>query len=150
VFRNEAGAPRIAVRLTGRSPNTQAIGAKVELLGAPVPHQKSEVVAGGSYLSGSDTLRVFAPGTATERLRLRVTWRDGTATEIPNVEPNRLYEIFEATVSRTAPGTGKSEKAAPLFQDLSHLLAHTHHEDAFDDFARQPLLPRKLSQAGPG
>jgi hypothetical protein len=25
-----------------------------------------------------------------------------------------------------------------------------HHEEPFDDFARQPLLPRKLSQLGPG
>ena len=37
-----------------------------------------------------------------------------------------------------------------MFQDVSHLIHHTHHEDPFDDFARQPLLPRKLSQLGPG
>src|SRR5207244_2307476 len=39
---------------------------------------------------------------------------------------------------------------APLFIDVSSLLSHTHHEEAFDDFERQPLLPAKLSQAGPG
>jgi hypothetical protein len=37
-----------------------------------------------------------------------------------------------------------------LFQDLSHLLNHTHHEDPFDDFARQFLLPNMLSHLGPG
>jgi enediyne biosynthesis protein E4 len=30
------------------------------------------------------------------------------------------------------------------------LLKHTHHEDPFDDYARQPLLPKRLSQLGPG
>jgi len=29
-------------------------------------------------------------------------------------------------------------------------LNHAHHEDPFDDFARQPLLAKKLSQLGPG
>jgi hypothetical protein len=30
------------------------------------------------------------------------------------------------------------------------LIAHEHHEEAFDDFERQPLLPNRLSQLGPG
>ena len=37
-----------------------------------------------------------------------------------------------------------------MFEDVSALLNHTHHEEPFDDFARQPLLPRRLSQLGPG
>jgi len=37
-----------------------------------------------------------------------------------------------------------------LFEDVSRLLDHTHHEDPFDDFARQPTLPKRLSQLGPG
>src|SRR5439155_9627780 len=39
---------------------------------------------------------------------------------------------------------------SPLFEDVSHLLRHTHHENEFNDFERQPNLPRKLSQSGPG
>src|SRR5881397_2110523 len=38
----------------------------------------------------------------------------------------------------------------PTFEDVSRLLDHKHHEDPFDDFARQPLLPNRLSQLGPG
>src|SRR5256886_10584615 len=29
-------------------------------------------------------------------------------------------------------------------------IGHTHQEDFFDDGARQPLLPRRLSRLGPG
>jgi hypothetical protein len=38
----------------------------------------------------------------------------------------------------------------PMFEDASGLIAHRHHEEPFDDFERQPLLPRRLSQLGPG
>jgi hypothetical protein len=37
-----------------------------------------------------------------------------------------------------------------MFEDVSDRLKHTHHQDPFDDFERQPLLPRRLSQLGPG
>ena len=33
---------------------------------------------------------------------------------------------------------------------MSHRLGHLHLDEPFDDFARQPLLPHKLSELGPG
>ena len=150
LFRNNSVAPRLAVRLRGKAPNTQAIGARIELLGGAVSNQWREVTCGGSYMSGHDTLRVFAPGSATNELRLRVTWRDGTVTEVAGIKPNRRYEIDESTSPRLPPRTPPSTNAQPFFADVSGLLSHTHHEEPFDDFERQPLLPRKLSQGGPG
>src|SRR5678815_5215976 len=64
-------------------------------------------------------------------------------------DSNCLYEIDETGAMAPAPKPAKAEPAN-LFQDVSERLGHTHHEEAFDDFARQPLLPRKLSQPGPG
>jgi hypothetical protein len=168
LFRNDTSAPRVAVRLRGKAPNTQAIGAKIELLGGPVSNQVHEVTSGGSYMSGSDTLRVFASTSRSSRreaaqtsqsaigspqsampLSLRIHWRNGSVTEIANVQPNHLYEIDEATSRHTQHAT-RNTNSPPLFDDASALLAHTHHDDSFDDFARQPTLPRKLSQGGPG
>jgi len=37
-----------------------------------------------------------------------------------------------------------------LFEDASQLISHDHKDEPFDDFQRQPLLPKKLSQLGPG
>jgi enediyne biosynthesis protein E4 len=150
IFRNDSTGPRVAVRLRGKPPNTQAIGAQIELLGASVPHQKSEVVSGGSYMSGSDPLRVFAPGATTNGLSIEVTWRRGARTVVTNVLPNHLYEIAEASAPASPVPKVENKIPTPLFKDVSQLLAHTHHEEPFDDFERQPLLPRKLSQAGPG
>jgi hypothetical protein len=70
-------------------------------------------------------------------------------TEVSDIKANHLYEIEEATAPRLPPPTLPTP-ASRMFADVSVLLRHTHQEEPFDDFARQPLLPRKLSQEGPG
>ncbi len=61
---------------------------------------------------------------------------------------NRIYEIAELGAV-DSPKTNPPVPA-PLFEEVSGLIQHTHHEEMFDDFERQPLLPKKLSQLGPG
>ena len=51
LYRNRGSAPRLAVRLAGRAPNTAGIGARITVRGGPVV-QTQEIVAGGRYLSG--------------------------------------------------------------------------------------------------
>ncbi len=179
IYRNETAAARVAVRLLGQRPNTQGVGAKVSLLDGAVPRQTQEVISGGRYLSGSEPLLVFAAGNATGRMTLEVTWRSAKRSVVTNVVANRIYELDEATAVpgpkskvQPAPATTPdppAQGAEPsamshrfndstlqhsntpaLFADVSHLLQHTHHEEPFDDFERQPLLPRRLSQLGPG
>ena len=151
LYRNDVGAPRVAVRLRGKSPNTQAVGSTVQLRGGGLPPQRQEVVSGGRYLAGSDPLLVFAAGTGTGPLQLEIEWRDGRHTRIDGVEANRLYEVDStlAEASR-APEVLKPAPKPTLFENVSSVLAHTHHENSFDEFERQPLLPRRLSQLGPG
>jgi enediyne biosynthesis protein E4 len=176
LYRNNSSAPRIAVRLKGNPPNTHGIGARIELIaetgqsGAAVQFtQSQEICAGGRYLSSDEPMRVFAadvthalrnrweqthsasmPMPGNVHLRLKVHWRSGSDSTIDNPEPNYVYEIVEssARVGLTAGSNPSPEK--PWFEDFSARLHHTHHEEPFDDFLRQPLLPRKLSQLGPG
>ncbi|HEV8523243.1 MAG TPA: FG-GAP-like repeat-containing protein, partial [Terriglobales bacterium] len=152
VYRNEAGQARVAVRLKGKAPNTAGIGAKITVRGGPVPQQSQEMICGGRYLSGDDALRVFAAGSATNRLSIEVSWRGGGRTVVSNAQPNRLYEILEEGAAAVTPPAARNthSPSAALFQDVSGLLGHIHHEEPFDDFARQPLLPWRLSQLGPG
>ncbi len=148
VLRNDASAPRIAVRLHGASPNTGGIGGRVRVLGGAVPSQQREVIAGGLYLSGSEAMLSFATGTA-DSVTIAVDWRDGRRTVIHGARPNRLYEI-EQTAARPA-AEPPPDSARPLFQDISDQLGgHRHVEPYFDDYARQLLLPNALSQLGPG
>ncbi len=147
IYRNHCAASRVGVRLKGLPPNTQGIGGKIKLLNGSVPMQSQEVVCGGLYLSGSDPLRVFAAGQS-QSMTIEVAWRNGRHSIIHDVKPDRLYEIDEAAALLSKPPA--EEDAKPFFKDVSQLIAHRHHQEPFDDYARQPLLPWQLSQEGPG
>ncbi len=156
IYRNEADAPRLAVRLRGQPANTAGIGARLTVTGGPVT-QSQEMMCGGRYLSCDQAMRVFAAGTRTNRLRIEVAWRSGRHSVVADARPNRLYEIHEPgpepppkAEPAALPATPPAATRVPLFEDVSALLNHAHHENPFDDFGRQPLLPRRLSQLGPG
>jgi hypothetical protein len=93
IYRNEGQAPRLAVRLAGRAPNTGGIGAKVEVTpeGGAVPVQETSVIAGGEYVSDSGETLTFAMGKA-EAATIRVEWPTGEETVVEGQE-GRMYEI---------------------------------------------------------
>jgi hypothetical protein len=150
LYRNNSVAPLIAVRLEGRSPNRAGIGAVVRLLGGAVPRQEQEILSGGHYLSGSEALRVFAAGNGTRSHTLEVHWPDGQSTTIERAAPNRLHVIRQPAGQSSPLATLTEVESEAFFEDVSGLLDHRHHEIKFDDYARQPLLMRQLSQLGPG
>ena len=145
VLRNDATAPRVAVRLSGKAPNTMAVGAKVRLLDGAVPVQVHEVTAGGLYLSHSDYAQSFAMGTA-DSARLAIEWPDRSTTAV-NVHANREYVISQGSTVAIARA---DSVPAPLFADETRSLNHKHTENDFDDWQRQFLLPEALSMGGPG
>ncbi len=147
LYRNTSAEGRVAVQLVGRSPNTSAVGARVVLAGNSM-NQVRQISAGGAYLSGSEPIAVFAlpeKGPYT----LRIDWPDRTVSEIAAIEPNRIYRVFQDSVASVPGPRSPDEQPGPMFVEQADKLQHVHHEQPFDDFARQPLLSRKLSQAGP-
>ena len=148
IYRNESGAARVAVRLKGAGPNTRGIGAKIFVRAAGFPAQSQEMMAGGRYLSSDDPIRAFAAGAAKE-VAIEVRWRGGKTTRLEGLEPNCVYEIDESSAQFVERSETEKGDPATWFEDVSERLGLTHPEEPFDDFARQPLLPRKLSQGGP-
>ncbi|MEO8620176.1 MAG: VCBS repeat-containing protein [bacterium] len=151
VYRNESAAPRVAVRLKGTTPNDEGVGAVVTVLAGSLPAQSREVTVGGYYLSGSDAQLSFATGRDS-LVTINVAWRDGKHSSIRSVRANRFYEIDESAASavETTPRPS-TDSAPPLFKDATALLGgHTHVDSLFDDYRRQPLLPNRFSQLGPG
>jgi len=150
IYSNKSSSSRIAVRLKGIPPNTHAIGAKAELRGGPVEIQTKQIYAGGDYLSGSDHLIVFAADRDYSQHELIIYWPDGTESHIDELQPDRIYEIDQSTVITIEKSFETDEESEPaIFTDASYLLNHIHHEDEYNDYNVQPLLPFKLSQFGP-
>ena len=149
LYRNDATAARIAVRLRGLPPNMNGIGARLRLIGGSVT-QSQEMMAGGRYMSCDQAMRVFAaqPGSA-EPLQLEVTWPNRDQTTVA-VQPDTICEVIQPVAGARGKPVAESPEPKPWFSEVSELLSHAHEEDEFDDWARQPLLPRRLSRLGPG
>jgi hypothetical protein len=147
LYENLVTAPRLAVRLKGRPPNSHGIGARITVRGGSVPEQSQVVMSGGRYLSGDDAIRSFAAGPA-KTLAVEVKWPDGQFTRLEGVAPNQTLVVEVASGPALQAGVAATPK--PWFEDVSGRLNHTHVETPFDNFARQPLLTRNLGEAGPG
>jgi len=145
LYRNTAVAPRLAVRLRGKAPNVRGVNARIRVTGGPCV-QEAEMMSGARYLSSDDAVRVFATGTA-KALDVEVRWRGGHVTRVTRAMPGTMVTVDEADAAAEAPR--EAGKARPLFADVSGALGHQHQEELFDDLARQPLLHRQLSGAGP-
>ncbi|MDT8369679.1 MAG: FG-GAP-like repeat-containing protein [Longimicrobiales bacterium] len=163
LLRNDASAPRVAVRLRGRGANTAGVGATVRLVADGLPTQERQLTAGGLYLSSAEALVTFAFPEGDGPARLEVDWPDRSRSVLDGVRADRLYEIrqggseAETTVGEgTVDGTPTPARAShaieddALFRDATDLLAHIHPERAFEDFFVQPLLPFQISRLGPG
>ena len=93
IYRNDSTAPRISVRLNGRSRNTSGVGALLTLTSGQFT-QSQEIIAGGRYLSGDALERVFAVPLEGPH-SLKIKWRDGSVKTIRNIHPNHRYVIAE-------------------------------------------------------
>ena len=145
VYRNNTIEPRLSVALRGADDNTYGIGARITVRGA-THVQSQEMIAGGRYLAGDQPLRTFAAGKA-DKLSIEVNWPGGARTLIDGVKPNYAYEIHK---KNDQPKQIVGNKSAIMFTDVSDQLTHINTEGSFDDFQRQPMLPRRLTESGPG
>lgn len=148
VFANTTMQPRIGVRLIGRSPNTQAVGARVVLLGGPVKQQK-QIVSGGNYLSGSSSQLMFAADKSNTNHTLMVHWPDGQTSEISGLHSNRVYRINEDSITVRPDTVGRRTPAKPVFKDISSHLHFKEHRNAFKK-RMQKHMPLMLGQLEPG
>ena len=152
LYENTTSAPRIEIRLKGRAPNTQAIGAKLTLTGGTVPQQR-QVTSGGGYESGSAPDEMFAANGAGSFYHLTIRWPDGAKTRMDSIKANRIYEIDEpnsVNVTVQSPQINNKKNQNTIFEDVSGKVSYTHHEDVYPDFKIQALLPERLSKEGPG
>lgn len=146
LYRNESDAARVGVRLKSAGPNTHGIGARITVRGGAVPLQTQTMIAGARYLSSDEPLRAFAAG-ASASVTVEVVWPSGRRSEA-QAKPGETITMQEPMSDAPIP-RARPPALAAMFEDVSARLAFEHKEDDFDDYARQALLPRKLSAPGP-
>lgn len=147
IYRNDVAAGnRLAVRLAGRDGNHWGVGATVvaEVNAEPARQAKTLALARG-FMSSSEPQLYFGLGGAEGIEALTITWPSGTVQRTGKLEAGKRHVIAEPAKSLASPAPPEPLfKPDPMFRGVSHV------ERTYDDFERQPLLPHKLSQLGPG
>lgn len=145
VYRNNGTTGhRLVIRLHARGTNSLGIGAKVTAYTANGRQIRTLQPMTG-FKSSNEPVIHFGLGTESTVERLEVEWPSGRYQVFEQLAADRRYTITEPEQS---PPRAKPQ-ISPLFSKVI-LKSLLHRETPFDDFKRQPLLPNKLSQLGPG
>lgn len=157
VYENVADAPRLSVRLRGRAPNTEAVGARLRFWWrTPAPNgeptagpadQSVQVFPGGRYLSSDALGRTFAcPGSGVGTLEIR--WPSGHITVRTGLEAGRNYEVEEpSAASGSTAVAGDAPRPTLAFERVA--LGVDGSTPTAVAFTLQPLLPRLPSPRSP-
>jgi enediyne biosynthesis protein E4 len=133
----------LKVRLTTKSKNTQAIGAKVTVY-AGNKMQVRELLPVRGFQSSVEPVLHFGLGKISAVDSIVVQWPDGTRQTSGSVAPNQLITIEQSNT--VLPTRRRTEET--LFRLAEGGLPSTE-ENRFVDFRVQALLPRMYSHEGP-
>jgi hypothetical protein len=150
IFRNTTSDNQynnyLRVKLEGDATNPYAHGATVTIFyGDQLQTQTITPVRG--YQSSSETVAHFGLGMTTQVDKIVVQWPDQTETQQTDISANREITIMKKA---TKPASPLSLPPA-LLEDITPLtgLDFVHQENEFEDFAREILLPHRMSNLGP-
>lgn len=137
----------LAVRLDGDSLNKHGFGAKVWVY-ANGNRQLQEESPVRGYFSSVDTKLIFGLGTHAFADSLVVEWPDRRQQRIGRMPADTLLVLQQKNARVFTPAPVGSPV---LFSNASDNtgLHYRHHENVYNDFAYQVLLPQKYSQLGP-
>lgn len=140
----------VNINLSGKSGNTLALGAKVELW-SKGKYQFSENFLSRGYASSVDPVIHFGIGDHKTVDSLKVTWpSSGNVSLLKNVKPNQIIRMNEKDAlpdGKIAPDLPKKKM---MFSKLENVINYTHEQTDFNDFfLNQKILPHKFSQIGP-
>ncbi|MGE5142050.1 MAG: VCBS repeat-containing protein [Acidobacteriota bacterium] len=156
IYRNNArtvlpGNHFLQVRLDGEGANRFAIGARVTLeAGGQTLYQEEEPSRG--FQSSVDYVLTFGLGKVDTVRSVTVDWPDGRVSRRDNVAANQRLTIRQDSASSSPSPDGKGNQGVkPILTDVTDRVAlpFVHKENAFDDFEREPLIPKLVSTDGP-
>ncbi len=156
IYRNNipedaTGANYIKVQLRGEGYNTGGIGSKVIFYKDDMVFYQEQMPTRG-YQSSVDHTLHFGFGGHQELDSLIVIWPDDRFEVMNNVSVNQTLTLDQ----RNAAGSFDYNRLRrswdhTLFRDISDQISldYRHQEYVFDDYAREPSMPYRLTTQGP-
>ncbi len=150
LYRNDSNeGHRLLIELRGTRSHVSAFGARVVAQAGDRTFVRSMNPHTG-FLSSNDPVIHLSTGDISHLDKLTVYWPSRIVQEFDDVPMDRWLIIEESGAPPSSPGSSAQESTNTLFTRLAAPLGLRHEERHYDDFYRQPLLPNKLSQLGPG
>ncbi|WP_170067754.1 VCBS repeat-containing protein [Neolewinella xylanilytica] len=140
------------VELVGPDKNLNAIGASVVVFSGNGRQRVENHPARGFQSSALGPLHIGL-GDSTTVDSMLLIWPDGTYTRLDTSRYNRTVTATYATGLPKFDYTslGKTNQFAPLADETAGSgIKHSHTENQFVDFNREPLIPHMVSTEGPG
>lgn len=151
IYRNNSrgASQRAAIRLRGAQGNRSGLGATVRLIIGEKTQVRTLRPTTG-FLSSNVPELLFGLGSAETIDHLEVRWQSGHMQSFTNLKAGQRYTFTEPAAK--PPAWTPTARPRPLFATITSpsLQKIAHREAPYDDYARQPLLPYKHSQLGPG
>ena len=147
LYRNDfADGNVIKFALRSKEGNAFAVGAEVRVKTAT--NEQIRVLQPVRGFMGSDSLEVvFGLGQEASVESATIRWPSGREQGLDDLQAGFCYVVSEPD-DAIIPVSDSATKE-PLFVEEVAPVDMRHVENRFDDFARQPLLPNRLSTQGP-
>jgi enediyne biosynthesis protein E4 len=152
VYKNQSreinAANYIAVKLTGRGLNTNAIGAKLSLY-SNGSIQYQEVNPNRGYLSCVSTVINFGLGDQKNIDSIKITWPDNTIQIVTGITANKILTISQKESTSTVATLLMVKEKVPLFKKTEGILNYKNEVADQNDLKRQLLMLFMYSKTGP-
>ncbi|MEP7375679.1 MAG: VCBS repeat-containing protein [Chitinophagaceae bacterium] len=138
----------LSLRLTGDSLNTHGFGTKIFVCNnGSIQMQEQNPVRG--YFSSVDQQLVFGLGKYDHIDSLLAIWPDSKKQVIRNIAADTVIDLSWQNAENNS--TVVLSGVNTLFSDITAVsgISYQQHDNSFNDFAIQRLLPQKYSQLGP-
>lgn len=136
----------LRLKLNGPSLNPFGLGTKVILIYNGMI-QVQELTLTRGYLSSVEPIIHFGTGLVKNIDKVKIIWPDGKEQVLSNVHTNQLLSInYDKSVQ---PNSIEKNHPSQIFAEVEVNL-FKHIENEYNDFEKEPLLPHKTSQFGPG
>ncbi|AUP79718.1 VCBS repeat-containing protein [Flavivirga eckloniae] len=137
----------LKVNLKGPKNNLFGIGARVTLKTSNGIQIKEQYTTKG-FQSSTTTMLHFGLGNLQEVKNLTVYWPDSKVQKINNIKSNQRIILNHSEASLSDIETLPASKTKNNFKDIARTrgIKHFNHQNVFNDFERERLLPHKMSE----